>query len=155
MNEDAAVALQVIYMYFRERGAEWPTFAHFEHWLHRYRKQEAVQVIKRIPDDLLKPLTFLDGQPDPGGRLILTAKGLDRCRGSDDDRQNLIAAVQYLEWHYTNYDLAENSGVRGVPISTRQLAADLKLPLLTDPNSVQRLLVLLKGEGLVMSDEYS
>jgi len=156
MNRDAAVALQWIYTQFRERGAQWPTFAYFERWLNRYRKQDAVQVINRIPMEFLRPLTFLDGRPDPGGRLILTAKGLERCLGSDDDAQNFIGAVQCLVRYDTNYDLLpENPAASGVPISSKQLADELKLPRLTDPNSLKRLVVLLEGEGLVMSDEYS
>lgn len=58
MNRDAKVALQVIYTQFRERGGQWPTFAYFERWLNRFRRQDAVQVLSRIPDEFLKPLTF-------------------------------------------------------------------------------------------------
>lgn len=68
--------------------------------------------------------------------------------------QNVVAAVQCLVRHDTNYDLPENMP-RGVPISLKQLAVELNLPQLTDPNSGERLLVLLAGEGLVMSDEHS
>jgi hypothetical protein len=30
MNKDAAVALQVIYTQFRERGGQWPTFTYID-----------------------------------------------------------------------------------------------------------------------------
>jgi len=154
MKRDAKVALQVIYTQFRERGGQWPTFAYFERWLYRFRRQDAVQVLSRIPDEFLKPLTFLDGRPDPGSKLVLTVAGVAQCRGSDDDVQNVVAAVQCLVRHDTNYDLPENMP-RGVPISLKQLAGELNLPQHTDPNSGERLLVLLQGEGLVMSDEHS
>jgi hypothetical protein len=155
MNRDAAVAIQWIYTQFRERGAEWPTFVHFERWLNRYRKQDAVQVINRIPAEFLEPLTFLEDRPDPRGKLILTAQGWRRCLGCDDDEQNFIDAIQCLVRHDTNYDLAEDPTANRVPISSKQLADELNLPRLTDPNSLKRLLALLEVEGLVTSDEHS
>ncbi len=156
MNRDASVALQWIYTQFRERGAEWPTFGYFERWLNRFRKQDAVQVINRIPAEFLEPLSFLDGRPDPRGKLILTAQGWRRCLGSDDDEQNFISAIQCLARYYAtyDYDLPDPAASR-VPISSKQLADELNLPRLTDPNSLKRLLVLLEVEGLVMSDEHS
>jgi hypothetical protein len=63
MNREAAVALQVIYIQFRERRGQWPTFAYFERWMYRYRKEDAVRVISRIPTEFLKPLTFRNGRP--------------------------------------------------------------------------------------------
>lgn len=154
-RESTRAALQVIYVYFRERGGQWPTFGYFERWWSRYREEEAIQVISRIPGELLKPLPFLNGRPDPGGRLVLTAAGMARCLGSDDDAQNLIDAIRCLVRHDTTYDLPEDPVASGVPISSEQLAEELNLPRLTDPNSLKRLVVLLEGEGLVMSDEYS
>ncbi len=155
MNRDAEVALQVIYGQFRERGGQWRTFAYFERWLNRYRKQDAVQVLSRIPNEFLKPLTFLDGRPDPGAKLILTVAGVARCRGSDDDVQNVVAAVQYLVRHDTDYDLPENTATSAVPITRKQLTDGLNLPQHTDPYSAERLIALLQGEGVVMSDEHS
>ncbi len=155
MNKDAAVALQVIYTQFRERGGQWPTFTYIERWLNRYRKQDAVQVINRIPGTLLKPLTYIDGRPEPGGKLILTAAGVARCLGSDDDTQNLVAAVQCLARHDMNYDPPPHLVGRGVPISAKQLADELNLPIVSDSNSIERLMALLKGEGLVASDEHA
>jgi hypothetical protein len=100
---------------------------------------------------LLRPVTFIDGRPDPAGRLVLTAAGAGKCPGSDDDVQNLVAAVQYLVRHNTNYDLPDDPSARGVPVSARQLADELNLPLHSDPNSIMRLISLLEGEGLVVS----
>ena len=155
MNRDVEVALQVIYGYFRERGGQWPTFAYFERWLNRYRKQDAVQVLSRIPNKFLKPLTFLDGRPDPGARLILTVAGLMQCRGSDDDVQNVVAAIQNCVRHDTNYDPPEKTAAGWVPITRKQLIDGLNLPLHTDPYSAERLIALLRGEGVVISDEPS
>lgn len=151
VNKDVAVALQVIYTYFREHGGQWPTFAYLERWLDRYRRQDAILVINRIPRALLKPITFIDGRPDPAGRLVLTAAGAGKCPGSDDDMQNLVAAVQCLVRHNTNYDLPDDPAARGVPVSARQLADELNLPLHSDPNSIMRLISWLEGEGLVVS----
>jgi hypothetical protein len=155
MTKDGEIALQAIYTYFRERGGRWPTFAYFEHWLNRYRKQDAILVIERIPRALLKPPAFAGGRPDPAGRLVLTAAGVGRCLGSDDDTQNLVAAVQCLLRHYTNYDLPDYPAAGEVPISPKQLADELNLPLLSDPHSISRLIALLEGEGLVVKNEHS
>lgn len=41
----------------------------------------------------------------------------------------------------------------GMPITSERLADELKLPLTVDPNSIKRLIALLKAEGLVSDDE--
>lgn len=69
--------------------------------------------------------------------------------------QNVVAAVQYLVRHDTDYDLPENTTASGVPITRKQLADGLNLPQHTDPYSAERLIALLQGEGVVMSDEHS
>jgi len=160
MNRESAVALQVIYTHFRERGGQWPTFGYFERWLSRYREEDALQVINRIPSGLLRPLTFRNGRPDPVGKLVLTAAGVARCLGSDDDTKNLVAAVEYLVRHDRTYDPPEIDPpeiptASRVPVSSDQITGELSLPLQADPKSGERLMALLKGEGLVMSDEHS
>jgi len=103
MSKESLV-LQVIYMRFRERGGTWPEFDYIDRWLHRYSKLDAEHIIGRIPPTLLKPLSYLNGRPDPQGKLILTAEGVKRCLGSNDDTYNLVAAVKLMVQYDTEYD---------------------------------------------------
>lgn len=146
MNKETLV-LQVIYIRFRECGGKWPDFEYIERWLHRYSKLDAAHIISRISPTLLKPLSYLNGRPDPRGSLILTAEGVKRCLGSNDDTHNLVAAVRLMVEYDTEYDPKPQN--RRPQITAEQLAHTLKLPLLSDSYSIERLMALLIAEGLV------
>lgn len=146
MNKET-LALQVIYTRFRELGGVWPDFDYIERWLHRYCKLDAEQIISRIPPALLKPVSYINGRPDPKGKVVLTAAGVDRCLGSNDDTHNLVAAVRLMVQRDTEFDPQQVG--RRPQISAAQLADDLKLPLASDANSIERLMALLIAEGLV------
>jgi hypothetical protein len=146
MSKEALV-LQIIYMRFRESGGAWPDFDYIERWLRRYSKLDAVHIISRIPPSLLKPLSYLNGRPDPRAKLVLTAEGVRRCLGSDDDTHNLVAAVKLMVQYDTEYDPQPRNP--RPQITAAQLADALKLPLASDSHSIERLMALLRAEGLV------
>lgn len=141
--------LQIIYNSFRENGGTWPTFDHVERILNRYAKTNAVAILNRIPSTLIKPIELTDGRPSPTGQIILSVEGIAVCRGSDDDVSNFIAAVQWMVRRESNYDSAPPRASSGVPLSAAALAEDLAMPLVSDPKSIDRLIALLRAEGLV------
>jgi len=147
--------LQAIYQWFRAHDGEWPDFDTIERWLDRNRQIDAVQAIKQVPHELLKPLRYIDGRPEPGGKLILTAEGVARCVASDDDIRNLERALQWMAQESRDYDPPPGRAGSGAPITPRQLANELHLPLISEPSSIQRLIALLRAEDLVSSYEYS
>jgi hypothetical protein len=153
VDKVAQEVLQVVYNWFREHGGEWPDFDYIERWLNRYGRPDAVQVIRRLPDTLLKPLNYVDGRPEHGAKMVLLLEGVRQCRGSDDDIYNFIAALRWLVERDRDYDPGSNHAEHMVQIIAEQLANALKLPLASDPKSIRRLMALLKAEGLVLGNE--
>jgi hypothetical protein len=153
-NANEQVILQVIYQWFREHDGQWPDFDTIRRWLDRYRQIDATRGITEIPRELLRPLCYIDGRPDPGGKLILTAEGVAKCVASDDDIRNLERAVRWMTEKNKNYDPPQDRPGSGVPITPWQLAHELHLPLNSEPKSIRRLIALLRAEDLVSSDEY-
>jgi hypothetical protein len=87
---------QVIYNRFRERGGEWPDFDSLQRWLSRFRGINVADMLDSIPDSLMKPVSQIEGSPDPSGKMVLSIEGVACCRGSDDDVQYFLEAVQWM-----------------------------------------------------------
>jgi hypothetical protein len=149
--------LQVIYTWFREHGGEWPNFDNIDRRLNRHRDEQldTAGIMKRIPNNFLRPLNYIDGEPDPEGEVALRIEGVARCLGSDDDTHNFIAALRWLVQQYRSYDPPQGSVGSEMQISAEQLATELRLPLNSDSNCIRRLVALLKAEGLVSSGEHT
>jgi len=145
--------LQVIYNRFRERGGEWPDFGFIQRWLSRFRQIDVAEILDSIPDSLMKPVSQIEDGPDPSGKMVLSIAEVARCRGSDDDVHNFLAAVRWMVQCYNDYDPPEGWEGLPIPITAEQLASKLRLPLFTDSKSITRLVALLMAEGLVSSDE--
>jgi hypothetical protein len=111
--------------------------------------------MKCIPQKLLKPLSCVDGRPEPSASVILRVEGVARCLGSDDDTNNFVAALRLMVRKYISYDPEPEKIGCGVPISAKWLAVELELPLISDPNSIRRLIALLEVEGLVSNNEHA
>jgi hypothetical protein len=146
--------LQLVYNWFREHGGEWPDFDTIERWLGKFRGLDAIQIVNSIPETLLTPLNYAGGRPDPKGKMVLSVEGVARCRGSDDDVHNFVAALRWMVQHDEDYDPPQGRA-GGVPISAEELAEELRLPLISDSKSIRRLVALLNAEGLVSDDEYA
>jgi hypothetical protein len=141
--------LQVIYNRFRDRGGEWPDFDSIQRWISRFRGINIADMLDSIPDSLMKPVSQIEGSPDPSGKMVLSIEGVALCRGSDDDVQYFLEAVQWMVQRDNDYDPPEGRTGLRTPITIDELATDLRLPLFTDSKSIVRLLALLRAEGLV------
>lgn len=146
--------LQVIYTWFRDHGGEWPNFDNIDRRLNRHRDEplDTANIMKQIPEDLLRPLDCINGQPTPDGELVLRVKGIARCLGSDDDTFNFIAALKWLVQQYKSYDPPRDMVGSGMRFDADELATEIRLPLNSDSNCVRRLVAILKAEGLVSND---
>lgn len=146
--------LQVIYTWFRENAGEWPNFDNIDRRLNRHRDErlDTADMLKRIPDDLLRPLDCIDGEPTSEGEIVLRVKGIARCLGSDDDTFNFVAALKWLVQQYKSYDPPQGMVGSGMQVDTDQLATEIRLPLNSDSNCLRRLVAILKAEGLVSDD---
>jgi hypothetical protein len=147
--------LQVVYNWFREHGGEWPSFGYIQWWLNRYGKPGAVDTLSKMPDKLRKSLICTDDRRGPDDRIVLSIVGVARCRASSDDVHNFIEALQWMVEQDRNKDPGTQGVGRPILITTEQLAEALNLPLGADPNSIRRLVALLRAEGLVSSDDGS
>ena len=108
--------LQVIYNRFRERGGEWPDFYSIQRWISRFRGMDVADMLDSILDSLMKPVSQVEGSPDPSGKLF------SRLR-SPEGREGLRT-----------------------PITKDEPATELRSPLFTDSESIARLLALLRAE---------
>jgi hypothetical protein len=145
--------LQIVYNFFREHGGEWPTFDYVERWLSLHKRLDATDVVLRIPPALMKPMKYVDGRPAADAKMILLMAGVKLCRGSDDDVDNFVSAVQRIGPEEARYDPG-GKHERRMPIAPLKLADALRLPLASDANSVNRLMALLHAEGLVSNGEH-
>jgi hypothetical protein len=152
VEEEIEETLQVVYNLFREHGGEWPNFDYIQRWLSRFRQLDANQIVASIPDTLMKPLSYIDGQPDPLAKMVLSVEGVARCRGSDDDIHNFLGALQFLVQWDNDYDAPRDRTEWRTPISTKKLADELRLPLVSDSNSLARLIALLAAEDLISEE---
>jgi hypothetical protein len=144
--------LQIVYSWFREHGGEWPTFDDVERRLYRYWKLDAAEVVPHIPSPLMRPIRYIDGHLASDEKIVLSLAGVKCCRGSDDDVDNFVSAIQWIVQEEAGYDPGDKLE-RRMPIVPRELAEALRLPLASDPNSVNRLMALLCTEGLVSNSE--
>jgi hypothetical protein len=158
LRADIRDALRVIYIKFRESGGEWPTFDDFHRHVTRYWQPDtdAARVVRIIPERLLNPLSSISEYPDPEEKLVLTIAGVKYCWGRRcDDVINFTAAVRWMAEKLEHYDPPRGESSRTMPFTAEQLTAELSLPVSADPNSISRLIALLKAERLVRGDGYS
>jgi hypothetical protein len=158
MRGEDREALHVIYTIFRERGGEWPTFDDFNRHVIRYWRAgaDAARIVREIPEKLLNPLHSTSYEPDPEEHLILTIAGVKYCEGRHcDDVTNFLAAVRWMAQKWEMYDPPPGESRRAMPLTVDQLRAGLALPVGRDRYCIDRLIALLKAEGLVLDDGYS
>ena len=148
--------LQLVYDLFCSGGGTWPTLGDLQRALSRQVNGtvDAVLVLQRIPVKLLKPFSGANGYPDPSERVILTAEGIERCRGSAEDIANFVIAVKWLARTAERQAVGEGSD-HGLPFTTRELAEAVSLSMESDLVSVNRLIAILLAEGLVKEDDSS
>lgn len=157
MRRTGQEVMQATYTWFRDHSGEWPHFDGIDRRLNRYRAKplDTARIIRRIPQRYLKPLNYIDGRPDPAGKVVLRLEGVARCQGSDDDVNRFMAALRLMAQKDRSYDPPPDKIGCGIPISAQWLAIELELPLMSEPHSIRRLVALLETEDLVSSDEYA
>ena len=146
--------LLAAYTGFRDSGGEWPTYHQVESRLARTglpNVDEVARLIRRIPTTMMVPLGNYPSHPDPREKVVLLVAGVARLESGRDDVANFIEAVRWLSARVRNSDLPTGGGTPRMPVTAAQLAAALGLPL-TDPNPINRLMALLRAEGLVLPD---
>lgn len=144
--------LQLVYDLFCNNGGTWPTLGDLQRTLNRQRSSEdAALIVRSIPATLLKPLRSTDGYPAPSEMIILTAEGIERCKGSAEDIDNLVIAVKWLARLVERSD-SNDYAKSGMRFTAQQLAEAVALSLESDRNSMSRLVAILMAEGWVRDD---
>jgi hypothetical protein len=151
LRNDARQALQLVYDDFYDSGGVWPTLGDIQRTLNRESvdRVNALRIVRRIPPRLLKPLPGEDPYPALSERLVLTAEGIKRCKGSSEDVENFMTAIKWLAKMAGRAELSNGQGGIGVRFTTRQLAEAVSLPLDADRIAVSRLVAILHSEGWV------
>jgi hypothetical protein len=157
MDNAEREALQAIYRWQLAHGGESPPLDSLDRELNRLRDKplDTAGILGRLSPRFVKPLSYVDGRPDPRGKVVLRLEGVARCQGSDNDIKRFMAAVRWMIRKNKRYDPPPEKIGCGMPISTEELASELDLPLMSDPDSIKRLMALLEAEGLVSDDEYA
>lgn len=144
--------LQLVYDLFCDSGGTWPMLCDLQRALNRQvnGNMDAVLALRRIPATLLKPISSEVGYPNPSERVVLTAEGIERCKGSAEDIANFVIAVKWLARMGERKAIEE--GRDGLRPTIGELAEAVSLSLESDSTSVNKLVEILVAEGLVMDN---
>ena len=150
MKAETQQTLQAIYDLFYDGGGMWPRLGDLQPELNRQGSAgiDAVRAVRRTPAALLKPMRSGNDYPAPSERLLLTAEGVARCAGSEEDVENFLTAVKWLARRAELFD----PRTPWVRFTTGQLAEAVSLPLEWDSKSAHRLLAILQAEGWLKED---
>lgn len=143
--------LQLIYDSFVGNGGTWPTLGDLQRALKRQGKRhaDAFEVVQRIPLTFLNPLSNFDTYPAPTEKLILTIEGIERCSGSGEDIENFLITLKLLVRWTDRSDLAGGPGEDGMRFTSQQFAEAVSLLTDADEHAINRLIAILRAEGLV------
>jgi hypothetical protein len=157
MGKAEQEVLQAVYMWLLAHGGESPPFDSFDRHLNSLREKplDTADILRRLSPRFVKPLRYVDGRPEPRGKVILRLAGMARCQGSDADVKRFMAALRLMIKKNKGYDPPPEKIGCGMPVSAEQFASELELPLRSDPDSIKRLMALLETEGLISDDEYA
>jgi len=147
--------LQLIYDPFVGNGGTWPTLGDLQRALKRQgnRHVDAFEVVQRIPPTFLNPLSNVDTYPAPTEKLILTIEGIERCTGSGEDIENFLIALKLLVRWTDRSDLAGGPGEDGIRFTSQQFAEAVSLLTDADEQAINRLIAILRAEGLVQDGD--
>jgi hypothetical protein len=145
--------LLAAYTGFRDRGGEWAPYRHVEHLCGEGLGDATAiaKVARRVPSAMMQPLAGESLYPSPDGKVVLLIAGIARCKNSGGDIANFITAANWLATQAESYDPPSGTSP-GRPVTSGQVAEALKLPLSTDPRSIDRLMALLFAEGLITNN---
>jgi hypothetical protein len=150
LTTDQQLVLQAVYNAFRAAG-RWPMFDIIDRQLYRELGLDVTEIIKDIPNTLLRQLTSGGARPQPSDKMSLFVAGVAGCDGSDDDIQHFVAALRWIVEREAAFEPDPEYLDSGMPVTAEDLATALDLE--ADPVAVRRLTELLYVESFGSASE--
>lgn len=149
MNNKKRRTLQLVYDLFYGSGGVWPSVGRVQQVLDHQGgcAIDVSRVVRRMPTRVMRPLHDSGGYIPASAELVLTAEGVARCTGSQEDITNLVIAVKWLARRMKHAALSGAPDLYGAYFTISQLAAAVSLE--PDRTAVNRLAAILQAEGWI------